>query len=169
MHYLLSVKKKNKQGTYWKKKSKNKEFLQMHTLKVTTLFLLPLQNTGIQFHIKTKPIQWLADNRRGRTTLHLPSHVLVLALAFISLSGLPLSSWFFLSLDWFFYSNLPSPMWLNHKIRYVTLQLKQKIKMTESPLPRACNFFQVYMMLKTVLCHREVVKISRQATLPILE
>lgn len=62
--------------------------------KVMTVSLLSLQNTGIQFHIKAKPVQWLADNRRGRTTLHLPPHVLVLPLAFISPSGYPWTAGF---------------------------------------------------------------------------
>jgi len=50
---------------------------------------------------------------------------------------------FFLGWDWFFSPDLPSPKWFNHKIRYVTLQLKQeqKMKMTEPLFPRACKSF----------------------------
>lgn len=52
---------------------------------------------------------------------------------------------FFLGWDWGFAPNLPSLKWIDHKVRYMTLQLKQesKMKMTESHFPRACKSFQM--------------------------
>lgn len=68
--------------------------LQMHVLIYMTGFLLSLQNTELPCHIKVKPVHWAGDSRSGRTTLHLPPQVIVLALALNFSQQLPLQSWF---------------------------------------------------------------------------
>lgn len=60
---------------------------------MTDIFL-SLQNTELQCHIKAKPAQWAADNRSGRSALHLPPQVVVLALAFNFSQQVPLDSSF---------------------------------------------------------------------------
>lgn len=65
----------------------------MPVLIPMTDFLI-LQNTELLCHIKAKPVQWAADSRSGRTTLHLPPQIVVLALAFNFSQQLTLDSWF---------------------------------------------------------------------------
>lgn len=114
-------------------------FLQMCVLIHRTDFFLSLQNTELQCHIKAKPVQWAAEGRSGRTTLHLPPQVVILTLAF----NLPLDSWFSFLGEIVFSSFTYSAKWFNHKISYMTLQLKheQKINMTSifSHFPFYCN------------------------------
>lgn len=59
-----------------------------------TDFFLSLQNMELKSHIKAKPVQWAADSRSGRITLHLSPQVVVLALTFNFSQQLPLDSWF---------------------------------------------------------------------------